>query len=118
MSGNFEGVEADGEGALEGGGRARQCQGGRGGAFGGESEFGEVRDDFGDIRGVGAEALIELLRSQKLMEFGVAGSMDCGEEFFGFVAIAHAQSDGDGERSLRAECSTVYSFGSVTRWKG
>jgi hypothetical protein len=59
-----------------------------------------------------------LLGGQELMELGVAGSVDCGEEFFGFVAIAHAKCDGDGEWSLRAECSTIDCFGSITSRKG
>lgn len=111
-------METDVEGALERGGRSGECQGRGCRAFGGEAEFGEMGDDFGDVGGVGAEALIELLRSQKLMEFRVAGRVDGGEKFLGFVAVAETKCNGDGEWSLRAECSTIDRFGSITSRKG
>ena len=68
-----------------------------------EAELVEMCDHFGDVRGVRAEALIELCWSQELMELGVSWCVDGGEKFFGFVAVAHPKSNGDGQWRLRAE---------------
>ena len=98
VRGNFERVQADVESAFERGGVPGHSQRGGCGALGAKAEFGKMSDDFGDVRGIWAEALIELFWSQELMEFGVAGCMDCGQEFFGFIAVAHPKRNGDGQR--------------------
>src|SRR5579872_1016681 len=111
-------MEADIEGAFEGCGVALNGQSCGRRSLGGESEFGEMRDHLRDLGGGRAEFLIELLWRQELMEFCVAGCVDCVEKYFGFVAIAETKCDCDGECRLRAERSAVNRFRCVARWKG
>jgi hypothetical protein len=113
VRGDFEGVKADGECALHrvlaAGNRQCRC----GGSRRAETKLVEVCDDFGNVRGVRAEALLELRRSEELVKFGVSGRVDGGEKFFSFVAVAHAKRDGDGELCLRKERSAINRFGSI-----
>ena len=118
VRGDFEGVEADGEGAFHRFRVAGDRQRGRGGSLRAEAKLVEVCDDFGDVGRVRAKALFELRWCQKLMKLCVSWCVDGGEKFFGFVAVAHAKSNGNGEWRFRAECSAIDRFGSFTAWIG
>jgi hypothetical protein len=99
VRGNFIGMQAHGERALDVGRQSGHFEGRRGGPGGRQFIFGQARNDFRHIGVRGRKARHELLRGQKFVKLRIPGRVDRLQQILCLIQLS--QSEGHGERNRR-----------------